>query len=305
MKAPTGYPVDSAALPLIQAGISFIDQTTSAGAANGLTVVDTNLDNGYVGQTVKLLTGTAAGQVRAISSYTQGTGTLTVATAFTNAAGAAITVAAGTFFIIGGMAGGSSSSGMAPSAFASGTTGVATTFTNGTGTCTGSPITLPIGTTTIAVTVLGNFTCVMPAGSSCVISSGTCTVTGSPVTCTVGSNTITTTTATGNITALVTGVEADLSDPNVVGSFELIIDTVNLAAVDVLELRVYKMVLTGGTAPVLYETAYYGAQPADDTIKHSPLVTNDISDATAVRFTFKQTFGTQRALPWKVFQHNT
>lgn len=70
---------------------------------------------------------------------------------------------------------------------------------NGTGTCTGSPLHLAIGSNTVAVTIAGTLIVYMPEGGT--VASGTMTVTGSPVTVSAGiATTITTTGATGNIT---------------------------------------------------------------------------------------------------------
>ena len=66
------------------------------------------------------------------------------------------------------------------------------TLTNGTGTATGSPITLANGLNTIAVTGLGNFTIVLSNGVSASVASGSTTVTGSPLQIGQGTNTITT-----------------------------------------------------------------------------------------------------------------
>jgi hypothetical protein len=63
------------------------------------------------------------------------------------------------------------------------------------------------------------------------------------------------------------------------------------------------MILAAGTSRVLYVMAYYGAQPTDDVIKMSPPIANDLTDANAIRFTYKQTFGVARALYWKVWQY--
>lgn len=106
----------------------------------------------------------------------------------------------------------------------------------------------------------------------------------------------------GTQTATVT-TEHQLCDTAVAGVFTFHIDTINMAAGDVLELRVYQMVLTGGTSRVAYFGAYSGVQPTDDKIKISVPISNELTDATALRFSLKQTFGTGRAYPWKVLKH--
>jgi len=108
--------------------------------------------------------------------------------------------------------------------------------------------------------------------------------------------------ATGTQTATVT-TEHQLADVDEAGTYTLHVDTATLAARDVLELRIYQMVLTSGTSRVAYIMRYYGAQSADDLIKISVPISNELTDATSLRFSLKQTFGTGRAFPWKVLKH--
>ena len=103
--------------------------------------------------------------------------------------------------------------------------------------------------------------------------------------------------------AYIIRVEHFLASVNAAGTYTLHVDTVNMAAGDILELRAYQMVLTSGTARVAYQMRYYGAQSADDLIKISVPVSNELTDATSLRFSLKQTFGTGRAFPWKVLKH--
>jgi len=94
-----------------------------------------------------------------------------------------------------------------------------------------------------------------------------------------------------------------LTSPNVAGTFTFHVDTVNMAALDVLELRVYQMVLTGGTQRVAYYARFDGAQSADDYIKISVPISNELTDTNALRFSLKQTLGTGRNFPWKVLKY--
>ena len=105
--------------------------------------------------------------------------------------------------------------------------------------------------------------------------------------------------ASGTQTATVT-TEHFLSSPNVAGKFVLQIDLVNMAAGDVVELRAYKMVLTGGTARVAYFAQFAGAQPTESLIAISEAISTTLTDATGLRFSLKQTFGTGRNFPWAV-----
>jgi len=106
--------------------------------------------------------------------------------------------------------------------------------------------------------------------------------------------------AHGTLASTAGGTEDFLSSPNVVGVFTLAVDAVNMLAGDVVELRVYKMVLTGGTQRVVYYAAYSGAQPTDDLIKISVPIANTLTDTNALRFSLKQTFGASRNFPWVV-----
>lgn len=81
--------------------------------------------------------------------------------------------------------------------------------------------------------------------------------------------------------------------------FVLYVDTANLAAGDVVELRIKEPVLASGTTRVLHYAAFYGAQRTDDILKVSVPVVSD-SVAGGLVFTLKQTFGTGRVFAWRV-----
>lgn len=106
----------------------------------------------------------------------------------------------------------------------------------------------------------------------------------------------------GTQSATVT-TEHTLLDVSAAGVYTFHVDTVNMVAGDIVELRIYQIVLTGGTRRVAYVTAYYGAQPTDDLIKISVPISNELTDSGSLRFSLKQTFGTSRDFPWKVLQH--
>lgn len=108
--------------------------------------------------------------------------------------------------------------------------------------------------------------------------------------------------ASGTTTPTV-GVENFLANVNVVGTFTFHLDSSVLAAGDVLELRIYQIVLTGGTAKVAYYQRYEGVQATDDTIKISVPISNDLTDSNSLRFSINQTFGTGRAFIWKVLKY--
>jgi hypothetical protein len=74
----------------------------------------------------------------------------------------------------------------------------ASTFVNGTGTATGSPITLATGSTVVVITGAGNFTVTLAANCVGIVLSGTAAVTGSPLFLEPGANTVVVV-GTGNI----------------------------------------------------------------------------------------------------------
>jgi len=77
------------------------------------------------------------------------------------------------------------------------------TFTNLTGTATGSPITLTEGANTVDVLTVGTFTIELLKGTEGTAATDVCAVTGTPVTLRAGTNTITTTAPIGDITVTV------------------------------------------------------------------------------------------------------
>lgn len=108
--------------------------------------------------------------------------------------------------------------------------------------------------------------------------------------------------ASGTQTAVI-GTEHFLSSPNVAGTFTMHLDTVNMAAGDVIEIRIYQMILTGGTQRVAYLTRYADAQLTDDLIKISVPISNELTDTNSLRFSLKQTAGTGRAFQWKILSY--
>ena len=108
--------------------------------------------------------------------------------------------------------------------------------------------------------------------------------------------------ASGTQTAVI-GTEHTLSSVTAAGVFTFEIDTINMAAGDVLVLKIYKIILTGGVSRILYEMNYYGVQPTDDVIKVSLPVGNDLTDTNSLKYTLTQTFGTGKNYPWKVLQY--
>ena len=108
--------------------------------------------------------------------------------------------------------------------------------------------------------------------------------------------------SSGTQTATVT-TEHFLVNVNQAGVYTLHVDLVNMAAGDYVELRVYQMVLTAGTARVAYLETFQGAQATDALIAISVPIGNELTDTNSLRFSLKQTLGTSRNFPWKVLQY--
>jgi hypothetical protein len=107
--------------------------------------------------------------------------------------------------------------------------------------------------------------------------------------------------ASGTQTAVI-NTEHTLFDTSAAGVYAFRVDKNLMQDLDVLEVRVYEMVLTSGTRRVAYMKRFTNAQPTDDMIADSVSVWTDLSDSGALRFTLKQTAGTGRNFPWKVGQ---
>ncbi len=110
--------------------------------------------------------------------------------------------------------------------------------------------------------------------------------------------------ATGTLSTTGSGTEDFLTSPNVTGTFVLKVDTNDMANADVIEVRVYAMVLTGGTARVCYYARIDGVQPATDKILMSVPISTDLAESNALRFSITQVAGTAGiSLPWCVMKH--
>lgn len=103
MRIPSGLHIDDPAYPLLQELVSYWGITSGAGAADGSTLVSSNLadEPSYLGHLVKMLSGDAAGCVRRIvNDTTNATGTVVVDSPFTDSAGNAEQITASTLFVI-------------------------------------------------------------------------------------------------------------------------------------------------------------------------------------------------------------
>jgi hypothetical protein len=111
-------------------------------------------------------------------------------------------------------------------------------------------------------------------------------------------------TAQGSGTQAATvATEHTLLDIAVAGTFTLHVDASAMAAGDLVELRIYQIVLTGGTRRVAYYDKLEGPQPTDDMIAISVPISNELTDAGSLRFTLLQVAGTGRSFPWKVLKY--
>lgn len=97
--------------------------------------------------------------------------------------------------------------------------------------------------------------------------------------------------------------ETALLDVAAAGVYSLHVDLNAMASADAMELRIYQMILTGGTRRVAYYNIFNDAQPTDGLIAVSVPIANELTDAGALRFSLRQFAGTARAFPWKVLKY--
>lgn len=96
--------------------------------------------------------------------------------------------------------------------------------------------------------------------------------------------------------------EHEVASVNTAGTFTFHVDLNDMVSADVVELRIYQMMLTGGTPRVAYHDRFTGEQHADAKIVISVPISNELTDTDALRFTIKQTAGTS-SLPYKVLSY--
>lgn len=108
--------------------------------------------------------------------------------------------------------------------------------------------------------------------------------------------------ASGTQTATIS-TEHFVSSPNVAGVYTFHVDLNAMVSGDVLEVRVYQMVLTAGTQRVVQTYYLSGAQPTDGKILITDPIGNELTDTNSLRFSITQTAGTGRAFPWKVLTY--
>lgn len=109
-----------------------------------------------------------------------------------------------------------------------------------------------------------------------------------PSTPTVKSSGTQTATAGGTIDTLLSTTDA--------GVYVLTVDLNALADGEIVELRINRKVLTGGTVRTAYPASYTGVAPDDEKVA----VSVPIASAFGAVFTLRQLNGTGRAFPWEV-----
>lgn len=95
--------------------------------------------------------------------------------------------------------------------------------------------------------------------------------------------------------------EHTLATVTAAGVYVANIDTANMAAGDVVEFRVKKPVLSGGTARTEFYAMFSGVQPTEDVLKTSVPIVVDATAAGCL-VTLKQTFGTGRSFPFSILK---
>jgi hypothetical protein len=104
-----------------------------------------------------------------------------------------------------------------------------------------------------------------------------------------------TVTANGTQTASI-GTEHTLSNPVTNKFFTAYVDLTNMAAADVVEIRVSMIVKVAGSYIQYFLQTYSGVQT--DPIVYIPPLPSDIG----YKLTLKQTAGTGRTYDWKIFE---
>jgi hypothetical protein len=109
--------------------------------------------------------------------------------------------------------------------------------------------------------------------------------------------------ASGTLSTTGGGTEDALTQEETAGSHQLVIDLTDMAAGDIIEVRIIQMVLTSGTVRGDTIQLFYGAQPTDQLVWSSEWTTTTLTDTNSLRYSIKQTKGTAGiSIPWKVLR---
>lgn len=101
--------------------------------------------------------------------------------------------------------------------------------------------------------------------------------------------------ASGTLNATVGTEHTVWEDTAANGTYQWAVNLSNLAAGEIVELRVYRRILGTDTAPTLYLVQSYSGPVADPVVVSTPVLTTK-----HIRFTLKQVNGTGRSYPWVV-----
>ena len=108
--------------------------------------------------------------------------------------------------------------------------------------------------------------------------------------------------ASGTQTAVI-NTEHVLSNIAIAGVYSYHVSLANMVSGDTTELRIYQVILTGDTSLVAYKQIFNNAQDEDNIIAISVPIANELTDATALKFTLKQTAGVSRVFKWKILKY--
>lgn len=103
--------------------------------------------------------------------------------------------------------------------------------------------------------------------------------------------------ASGTQTATISTEHVLATDTNN-ATFVAMVDLANMANGDVVELRVYTIMLSGDALQQVWKGTYANAQTGFNLNPMSPFVGSDQS----FKFTLKQTAGTGRNFKWKILR---
>lgn len=104
---------------------------------------------------------------------------------------------------------------------------------------------------------------------------------------------------TGGTQAATIGVEHTLASITTAGTYQLLVDTSNMADGDTLELRIDVDIRSGATTRTMFYSIYKDAQGVDDAIKISPPVPAPFRFAA----TLLQVTGTGRNYIWSIYEY--
>lgn len=112
--------------------------------------------------------------------------------------------------------------------------------------------------------------------------------------------------ASGTLTCTGGGVEDFVTSPNVAGTFTFHVDLNTIVAGDVIDAKIYSIILTGGTTRLTYQQRFEGSSIASGSEKNhiSVPISNELTDTNSLRFSLTQSGpNSDKAIPWKVLRY--